>query len=76
MLKPAACANPLGGELGRERYDFSFGLGYKINNSRIDLSFEKFSLTDTHQMLDAGFLGNINLDKEKSVIKLSVVTVL
>ncbi|MDA8859331.1 transporter [Flavobacteriaceae bacterium] len=55
---------------------FSFGLGYKINNSRIDLSFEKFSLTDTHQMLDAGFLGNINLDKEKSVIKLSVVTVL
>ena len=51
-------------------------LGYKINNSRIDLSFEKFSLIDTHQMFDAGFLGNINLDKEKSVIKLSVVTVL
>jgi hypothetical protein len=55
---------------------FSLGLGYKINNSRIDLSFEKFSLSDTHQMLDAGFLGNINLDKEKSTVKLSIVTVL
>ena len=54
---------------------YSLGLGYKINNSRIDLSFEKFSLGDTHQMLDAGFLGNINLDKKKSVIKLSVVSV-
>ena len=55
---------------------FSLGLGYKINNSRIDLSFEKFSLSDTHQMLDAGFLGNINLDKKKSTVKLSIVTVL
>ena len=55
---------------------FSLGLGYKINNSRIDLSFEKFSLSDTHQMLDAGLLGNINLDKEKSTVKLSIVTVL
>ena len=55
---------------------FSLGLGYKINSSRIDLSFEKFSLGDTHQMLDAGLLGNINLDKKKSIIKLSVVTVL
>jgi len=27
-------------------------------------------------MLDAGLLGNINLDKKKSIIKLSVVTVL
>jgi long-subunit fatty acid transport protein len=54
---------------------YSLGLGYKINNSRIDLSFEKFSLSDTHQMLDAGFLGNINLDKKKSIIKLSVVSV-
>ena len=55
---------------------FSLGLGYKINSSRLDLSFEKFSLGDTHQMLDAGLLGNINLDKKKSIIKLSVVTVL
>ena len=55
---------------------FSLGLGYKINNSRIDLSYEKFSLGDTHQMLDAGLLGNINLDQKKSIIKLSVVTVL
>ena len=54
---------------------YSLGLGYKINNSRIDLSYEKFSLSDTHQMLDAGFLGNINLDKKKSIIKLSVVSV-
>ena len=64
------------GIINHDLKGFSLGLGYKINNSRIDLSFEKFSLTDTHQMLDAGLLGNINLDKEKSVIKLSVVTVL
>ena len=55
---------------------FSLGLGYKINNSRIDLSYEKFSIGDTHQMLDAGLLGNINLDQKKSIIKLSVVRVL
>jgi hypothetical protein len=55
---------------------YSLGLGYKINNSRIDLSFEKFSLSDTYQMFDAGFLGNINLNKQNSIIKLSVVTLL
>ncbi|MDC1534791.1 transporter [Flavobacteriaceae bacterium] len=55
---------------------FSLGLGYKINNSRIDLSFEKFSLKNTHQMYDAGFLGDINLDNNSSIIKLTVVSVL
>ena len=55
---------------------FSIGLGYKINSSRIDLSFEKFSLSNTHQMLDAGFLGDINQDKKNTIIRLSVVTVL
>ena len=55
---------------------FSIGLGYKINSSRIDLSFEKFSLSNTHQMFDAGFLGDINLDKNNTIIRLSVVTVL
>ena len=55
---------------------FSFGLGYKINNSRIDLSFEKFNLKNTHQMYDAGSLGNINLDTTNSIIKLTVVSIL
>ena len=55
---------------------FSFGLGYKINNSRIDLSFEKFDLKNTHQMYDAGSLGNINLDTNNSIIKLTVVSIL
>ena len=48
----------------------------KINNSRIDLSFEKFNLKNTHQMYDAGSLGNINLDTTNSIIKLTVVSVL
>jgi hypothetical protein len=55
---------------------FSLGLGYKINNSRIDLSYQKYTFGKTHQMYDAGFLGNINIDKDNSIIKLSVVTIL
>ena len=61
---------------GDDLTGFSFGLGYKINNSRIDLSFEKFNLKNTHQMYDAGSLGNINLDTTNSIIKLTVVSVL
>ena len=55
---------------------FSLGIGYKINNSRIDLSFQKQSLKLNHQMYDAGFVGDINIDQNNSIIKLSVVSVL
>ena len=54
---------------------FSLGIGYKINNSRIDLSFQKQSLKLNHQMYDAGFVGDINIDQNNSIIKLSVISV-
>ena len=55
---------------------FSLGIGYKINNSRIDLSFEKHSLKLNHRMYDAGLVGDINIAQNNSIIKLSVVSVL
>jgi long-subunit fatty acid transport protein len=64
------------GIINHDLKGFSVGLGYKINSSRIDLSFEKVNLSNTYEMFDAGSLGNINLNKKNSIIKLSVVTLL
>jgi hypothetical protein len=54
----------------------SFGIGYKFGNSNIDFSIENYSFKKDHQMYDAGQLGNINLNKSNSIVKLSLTSTL
>ena len=54
---------------------FSLGLGYKLNNSVIDLSFVKINSSKHKRLYDTGLSNQINIDSKNTTVTISVSTI-
>ena len=54
---------------------FSLGVGYKLNNTVIDLSYVKIDSSKYKRIYDTGLTNQINLDSQNSVVTVSVSTI-
>ena len=54
---------------------FSLGIGYKLNNSIIDLSFVKINSSKYRKLYDTGLTNQINIDGLNTATTISVSTI-
>ena len=54
---------------------FSLGIGYKLYNTSIDLSFVKINSSKYKKLYDTGLTNQINLDSENTTVTFSVSTI-
>ncbi len=54
---------------------FSLGLGYKLNNTVIDLSFVKINSSKYKRLYDTGLTDQINIDSQNKTVTISVSTI-
>ena len=54
---------------------FSLGIGYKLENSMIDLSFVKLNSSKYKRMYDTGLTNEINIDSQNTAVTISVSTI-
>ena len=54
---------------------FSLGLGYKLNNSVIDLSFVKINSSKYKRLYDTGLTNQINIDSKNTTVTISISTI-
>ena len=54
---------------------FSLGLGYKMNQSTIDLSFVKLNKSKYKRLYDTGLTNQVNLKSDNTLITISISTI-
>jgi len=54
---------------------YSFGVGYKLNNTVIDLSYVKIDSSKYKRLYDTGITNQINIDSQNSSFTVSVSTI-
>ena len=54
---------------------FSLGIGYKLDNSIIDLSFVKINSSKYRKLYDTGLTNQINVDAQNTAVTISVSTI-
>ena len=54
---------------------FSLGIGYKLNNSIIDLSFVKINSSKYRKLYDTGLTNQINVDGQNTAVTFCVSTI-
>ena len=54
---------------------YSLGLGYKLNNTVIDLSFVKINVSNYKRLYDTGLTNQINIDSNNTTVTISVSTI-
>ena len=54
---------------------FSLGLGYKLNNTVIDLSFVNIKSSKYKRLYDTGLTDQINIDSQNKTMTISVSTI-
>ena len=53
----------------------SLGLGYKLNDTVIDLSFVKINSSKYKRLYDTGLTNQINIDSDNTTVTISVSTI-
>ncbi len=54
---------------------FSLGIGYKLNDTMIDLSFVKINSSKYKRLYDTGLTNQINVDAQNTAVTISVSTI-
>ncbi len=54
---------------------FSLGIGYKLNDTMIDLSFVKINSSKYKRLYDTGLTNQINIDAQNTAVTISVSTI-
>ena len=54
---------------------FSLGIGYKLDNTMIDLSFVKINSSKYKRLYDTGLTNQINVDAQNTAVTISVSTI-
>ncbi len=54
---------------------FSLGIGYKLNDTMIDLSFVKINSSKYKRLYDTGLTNQVNVDAQNTAVTISVSTV-
>ena len=54
---------------------FSLGLGYKMNQSTLDLSFVKLNKSKYKRLYDTGLTNQVNLKSDNTLITLTISTI-
>ena len=54
---------------------YSLGIGYKLNNTVIDLSFVKTNVSNYKRLYDTGLTNQINIDSNNTTVTISVSTI-